>query len=513
MHTRASTAASLQTSASQRLLSAALLILNRASIRSILRQLAVLLFPVGQLAALLWVIWTRTAQVPFWDEWNTVDLVRRWRAGALTFGDLWTPHVDAHRVIVPRLIDLLLIQTTAWNRQVEMTVDLALAIVSGGLILWCARRTLGPRLWPWLVPPLGLLLFGFAQFANWYAPFQIAFIATVCGVCICVAALGQEQAIGYRNRAIRLGIAFCGALLASLSSLNGLVAWPAFLPAVWATGRSRTERWRRAILWAVGGALVWIAYFVGFPRAQTSLVQPGMPALDLVRELSRYALVYLGAPLGFPTVLGAAIWGIVGVCFTLVVLRLAWLARAEISGLFSWIGLLLFAVGCLIATTAGRAGNGPYQALFSRYQAFSSLWWVALLVLGAAGLRAVWVHLLAWRQQHRMAGSIPIALGALLLVAAYTSLGWANMVGWQDGLAWQDAQQKYQGWIALAPTAPERCLLVYHPLPGYLIPRIAYLKSQRLALFVDVRNVSATSLRAHLPDLSCLSPYPEFISR
>src|SRR5260221_11635308 len=100
MHTRASTTTSPQESAAQRFPSAALLSLSRASLRAILRPLAVLVFPIGQLVALLWVIWTRTAQVPFWDEWTAVDLVRHWRSGSFTFGDLWTPHVDAHRVVV-----------------------------------------------------------------------------------------------------------------------------------------------------------------------------------------------------------------------------------------------------------------------------------------------------------------------------------------------------------------------------------------------------------------------------
>src|SRR5260370_23306198 len=134
-----------------------------------------------------------------------------------------------------------------------MPVDRAGAAVSGALLLWCAWRALGPRLWPWLVPPLGLLLFTFAQFANWFAPFQIAFIATACGASICLAGLGYERS-GDHGR-LGLGIAFGGALLASLSSLNGLVAWPAFLPAVCATGRSRSDRLRRALLGAGGGAL------------------------------------------------------------------------------------------------------------------------------------------------------------------------------------------------------------------------------------------------------------------
>jgi hypothetical protein len=510
MHTRTITVTSRHESASRRVATAAHLFLSRASMRTVFRPWGVLLFPIGQIAALLWVIWARTAQVPYWDEWATVDVVKAWRSRALTFADVWALH-DVHRVAFPRLVDLFLIQGTAWNRQVEMTFDLALAALSGGLIIWCARRTLGPHLWSWLVPLLSLLLFTFAQFGNWFAPFQLAFIATACGASICLAALINGRSLDPGGLGRRLGIAMCGALLASLSSLNGLVVWPAFLPAAWASGQSRGERWRGVTLWAAGGAAVWIAYFIGFPPYQSSPIQPGMTGLDIMRALGRYALIYLGAPLGFPDVWHAANWGLVGVCLALVVLRLAWLTRAEIHGLHAWIGLLLFVLGCLAATTTGRAISGPYQAFSSRYQAFSTLWWVALLVLGAAGSRAMWPRILEWRRHHLRESAVPIAVAALFLLAASVSLGWANITGWQAGLMWQDSLRKDQGWVAAASIAPQRCLLKFNPFPESLRPRAAYLRGQHLGLFAPGQTGSWSEHSATPSDPSCTKPYVAFI--
>ncbi|MGO8946376.1 MAG: hypothetical protein ACLQUY_01675, partial [Ktedonobacterales bacterium] len=69
-------------------------------------RLLVLLVPLSLILGLLWVIWTRTADVPYWDEWETVLLVQHADQGTLTFHDLVAFHANVHRIIIPRLIDL-----------------------------------------------------------------------------------------------------------------------------------------------------------------------------------------------------------------------------------------------------------------------------------------------------------------------------------------------------------------------------------------------------------------------
>jgi hypothetical protein len=429
--------------------------------------------PVVQLALLLLAIWTRTAAVPYWDEWATVDLVSGALGGRLTWATLWYPHAYAHRIVLPRLLDLAVIVLTGWNRQVELTVDLAIAAATLVLILATARRTLDRKVWRWLVPVLSLLLLSGGAYANWFAPFQVQYLACVAGSALCLHALARPAG---SVRVRHLLLAGAGALVATLSSLHGLCAWPAFAPAVWASGSTPRQRRVRTLVWSLTGAGAWTLYLLDFPFGAGGSPTGGLQGLMLARQALRYLLVWLGAPLGYPDALHAALWGLASVCLALIIGWALYRYRPLVPGLAGWIGLVLFAGGSALATLAGRLSAGPGEALFSRYQAFSVLWWVGLLVLAAAALQPVrigrWV---------RRTAVVPCAA---LLVALLT----VNVAGWHDGLVWQDTQRANQGWIgraAAGATVPASCLALYYPDPVVLHRLVLSLRAQRLGLFAS----------------------------
>ena len=139
----------------------------------------VFMVPVVQVLILLWVIWTHTPTVPYRDEWWYVTLVRHANEGSLTFNDFWAVHYYSHRIVIPRIVDLSLIELTHWNRQIMATFDLALGIASGGLLFVSALRTLkSTSVTLAVVIPLSLLALSWSQYENWLNPFQIEFIAT-----------------------------------------------------------------------------------------------------------------------------------------------------------------------------------------------------------------------------------------------------------------------------------------------------------------------------------------------
>ena len=363
----------------------------------------VLLVPLAFIIGLLWVIWTRTADVPYWDEWETVLLVQRLDQGTLGVTDIVALH-GVHRIIIPRLIDLTLIELTHWNRQVEMTFDLSIAIAGACILFWSVRRTLGSLTAALgLVVPLSLLFFSFSQFGNWFAPFQVAFIVTSFGIVCCV---GGFQKTPVSRKGFALAIA--GALIASMSSLPGLSTWIAFLPGALHAGV------RKTVAWIGCAVVVWILYFQNFPHSLT-----GIPVLlDTV-----YSLAYLGAPLGYPNPELAAAVGFLSIMLLLGNVLVYWRRHKSLWHIAPWLQLALFVLGCTQATAEGRSLSGPSQALSSRYQAFSALWWIALLVIMVLNIKELVEDPgpSARRGYIARAGNLCVNLVALLLIAAPSS--------------------------------------------------------------------------------------------
>lgn len=427
----------------------------------------VLLPAISLMALILWVIWTRTAHVPYWDEWETVLLVQRAHQGTLTLGDLWGLHANVHRIVLPRLLDLALINMTGWNRQVEMTADLGIAIATSCLLFSILRRTMETR---WglliLVVPASLLFFSISQFADWFAPFQVAFTTTVFGAVLCMYALTTDS-LGWR----RFGLALLGAIIASLSAFAGLVAWFAFLPIL-----CSFKDGRKVLIWVGCTVEVWLVYLAGMER-------PSSVGQSLGGMLS-YAIIYLGSPVGFPDAARVFLFGAASIVLCLGNGLAYLLLRGNPRRALPWLSLALFVVLCAATTSYGRGSVGPLQAMSSRYHIYSGLWWLSIIVISTLVGEHV-VSRVRTREQ-----SVPLALarrilavdGCVLLLAC-GSLLLANVAGFQDALVWQDTQRQYENQIIQYATASDSCLLLYFPSPDLLRPRAAFLAAEHLAIF------------------------------
>ncbi len=420
----------------------------------------VFVIPAGLLAFILWAIWNRTGQAPFWDEWETVTLVQRVTQGTATIQDFVHFHGE-HRIIIPRLLDVALILMTHWNRQIEMTLDLALAVGEGGLLLAALRRTLREtNLLLLLVVPLSLLLFSFAQYENWLAPFQIAFITTTLGVALCVWALTADQ-ITWRW----LGVAFVGSVIATLSSLGGILALIVFFPVI----LLRAD-YRKALVWLAGACLILIPYLRGFPHVVTRAS---------VGVTFQFDLKYLGAPLGAPNESRALLAGAASIALLLVNLAFYWFRHRNIRGLEAWLGMGLFVLGVASLTSMGR--DVP---MTSRYQDFSALWWVVLIVLTAVNLKDALATFLATAQtrealaQRALAG---INVTALLVVTLL--LGRVITTSAHPLKMFQSAELQNQQCVINYAFATPACLQIFYPNAGTVQVRAAFLEQAHLGLF------------------------------
>jgi len=421
--------------------------------------------PLLLISFIAFCIWTKTGHVPFWDEWETVTLVQHFMQGTLQPSEIWAFH-NEHRIVIPRFVNLTLIMLTNWNRQAEMTFDLVVAIAEVALLFAALKRSLlFANLLLVLVVPISLLLFSFAQFQDWLAPFQITFTATVFGVACCVWGFAGEQ-IGWR----RLAVAILGATIAALSSAGGTVAFVAFLPAVLRGGYRKTGVWVAACL------AVLVPYFQGFPHGV---------GVALSFTTVKYALAYMGAPVGYPHVSVSMAAGAVSFMVVVGNLALYWYLHRNVRGVEVWIGLGLFTLGVATITTLGRlAMFGLEGALSSRYQTFSALWWLTLIALAAINIKDIAIMGVNQLQTSRYQVLWTLAsFNVVALVGVTIALVAVNLTTIHEIVDYQSGQIASEQCAIDYPYAPPLCLEVLYPNAYDVQQRAAFLDQQHLGVF------------------------------
>ena len=422
---------------------------------------------VAQLATLLWLIWRRTPHVPLWDEWELVNFFELADLGRLHPGVFWE-FQNEHRIVLPRLLLYGLIMATGWQRQIIMVANLGIALGTFALTFAAVRRTVGARMAALLGVPLAFLLFSFAQFENWLFAFQTNFILAGLGIGMALWGLLPRTTRGAADRAFAVAVA--GATIASLSTLAGLLTWIAFLPAVWWRGP------RRLILWCALALAIGIPYFNGFPGHAGAGASLG--------DIGDYALAYLGAPLGFPSVPLSTVYGFVGLALLALLVGDGWWHGRLDARASAWLGLALAGLGSMALTTAGRAGLGTDQALASRYQSFSTLFWVGLLVLAALFLARILRPRAAGRWKDRApALRVRGLLGIAVIAILGAGLLRANVYGLREGNVWLASLQRDEDCIRQYDTAPNDCLTGFYPVADIVRIHAAFLEQHRLGTF------------------------------
>lgn len=422
----------------------------------------VMIVPVVQLIFLTKLIWTRTTLVPYMDEWSFVQFIKQARANHLALGDFWALH-NEHRIVVPRLISLIVINLSSWNRSSFMMVNLCIALLCLVLLLVIARNTLNSRLLTLaLVIPYSLIFLSLSAFDNWMFPFQIAFIATALG------AIVTTWATSLATKTWWFVLAILGAVWGTLSSLGGLTIWLAFLPTIYWLGGIR-----RSFLWMMTGTTIVLIYFIDYPKRSTVSIT----VLDLIQ----YCLAYLGAPIAYPNATLSPFIGAEMLILGTLALVLYFQSGGSTQIIGSWIGLALFGMGCASMTALGRGASGATQALESRYQIFSGLWLIAIIAICCLAIRqyiiiqpiqyrAIMTHL-----QHLTPFIVAIVIGCIVLPA--------NSHGYKIALIAQSELINNQECIRNYISASEGCLLLYNPSSAAVRNLSAYLDEAQLNIF------------------------------
>ena len=237
------------------------------------------------------------------------------------------------------------------------------------------------------------------------------------------------------------------------------------------------------------------SYFQNFPYSPSGL--PILP--DIV-----YALIYLGAPVGYPHLELAAWIGYLSVVLLVGNVVVYWWRHKSLLSIAPWLQLAVFVLGCTQATEQGRLYWGIQQALSSRYEVFSSLWWTALLVIMSLNIKELWLARGFPRLQARKIRRSVLGVNLAAVLLTTVALVPVNVVGLQYGVLFQDVQRQNQDAIVSYRQAPLSCLNLYYPWTDLLRQRSQFLEQARLGVFYSSKLPKPATGRTMA---ACQKPY------
>lgn len=365
---------------------------------------ALLAAPVGLTFALIAVF---GVNIVFEDSWNTTVLaLGSLASGHLSLAMLWAPH-NENRMLFPNLIFLLTDLPSHYNATVDMYIGAAFLTLAMAGLCWLIWRSTGLR-GLWLLP-IGVLLLDPAQIANTLWDFQLAWsLITLLWIgTLCCIELSDAHPWVWT-------LAAAAAIVASYSSLQGLLVWPAALVYLWARGGGRV---RPRLLWAAMGVAISILYVWNIGQ-----VEPASWSA-FPREHPLAALRFFLIALGNYSPRLHTVTGALALLVCIIVGLVAWRLPAWRSTLR--VPLVLMFVGVAFAgmIAYGRAALGPNEALSSRYVSYTVLVPLALYTTAAVYARASGANRLVLREGYDRLWSRVIIWCAL--VAVVLQLAWA----------------------------------------------------------------------------------------
>src|SRR5829696_2953923 len=196
--------------------------------------------------------------VVFADAWDMVLVFRKFSSGRLAFADLYAQH-NEHRMFFPRRVELLLGLLTRYNNVAEMYLIVSCFLVTAAVLLVAFCREIGLPLIFFV--PVALLIFSFRQYENMLFGFQISFAFTqTFGV---LALYLPSSSSRYNFRAYAFA-ALGSATIASFSTAQGLLVWPAGFLGLLLGSVARPGKKVLVGLWGIVGVAEWVAYFVDY---------------------------------------------------------------------------------------------------------------------------------------------------------------------------------------------------------------------------------------------------------
>lgn len=394
--------------------------------------LVILAVPV---AAYLWFVAHFAVNGVYWDQWSDVSLIRDWDSGNLNVAAVWASHGD-HRILFPNLIALSLARFAGFNVVVEEFLS-ALMVITTAIIVVVAHRRRSPSTPLILYLPVLLLFFSFVQFQNTLWGFQIAwYLVTLCLV----------ASLYFLDRALLTPLTFVAgllaAILASYSSLQGLIVWPAGLLLLYLRGR----RTRHLLVWCATALVVLLVYFYHLNPSEYSdqtyiFTHPFASLKFFLFLIGSVTGVQLTSSPGPEIALGAAV-----VVVSVVLIARYW-RKDEVSSRPFGLALIVYGLLFAVSITQGRAWFALWAP--SRYST------CGLIVLAGCYLVLLDRHEVGARlpTQGLLSGTDSASYGAgwaigrktcwvALLVAVAAAVLFGNAHGYASAKSWSVDQKQ-----------------------------------------------------------------------
>src|SRR5215211_7254874 len=393
--------------------------------------------------------------VVFADAWDMVLVFHKFFSGRLTFADLYAQHSE-HRMFFPKGAELLLGLLTRYNNVAEMYVVVSCFLITAAVLLVAFRREIGLPLIFFV--PVALLIFSFRQYENMLWGFQISFAFTqTFGVLALYLLSSSRGNFGAYAFAAALG----SATIASFSTAQGLLVWPAGLLGQLLGSVARPGKKVLVGLWGIVGVAEWVAYFVDYhtPRGHPPLLD----ALDHIGTAPGYFLTLLGSAL-FWQPEHAYEGGLVIGCLALAMF-LATYGRGVLRQHPFWISLLLYSLFILLTITLGRSGMfGVLQATASRYTTFS--------VLAVASLYALLAKMVFATTASVLRTVLLLALFGIILLSA----GVSYRGGIEVGRVQEVSRERAAHVLETYRSQPNARLVALYPRPETVRNRAPFLE-------------------------------------
>ncbi len=376
--------------------------------------------------------------VPFWDDWAHVPMIRHFLDGHMQWSELWAQH-NEHRLLIFRIARLFFVWASHWNLIYEMYFSLALTVVICGALVWLVKithRSFELKAYAWLLVFIALLNWSPSQWENFLWGHGASFFLqnTFAVLSLTLLTIGSPSA---RN-------VFLPALCATLSTYSsgaGLFIWPVGLIVLLITSketsRSTCLKWRPTLIWAAFSVLVLAFYLWTYSRPDyhPALLLSLRGLFNLVLYVSAYVgsvfvTPYIDDDFFFKEALMASLIGGLGIVTWITAMGI-WGYKAKNDRDYFWRGLPWFAIGNYALMTAfmigiSRVGFSKGQSLSSRYVTNSILFWIALaalinlLSIGMINVRNLKLDSAKFRS--RLKVGVVLVLSLLLIRAGFQSL-------------------------------------------------------------------------------------------
>ena len=404
----------------------------------------------------------------YWDEWEMVAMYSQER---ISFHDLWSYH-NEHRIFFPRIIYFSVAYLTGFNSKTQMFFSYAHILVAFFIFARYLKTVSEGGMYYFQLIVTSLVLFNLVQWENLLWGFQIGFF--MCWFYSIVTLYFFHLLINNNNiKNLTLTIIF--GFIASFSSMQGLLVWPAIIGLIIVYRIFSTARLgvRNTIVFLCAGIGNIILYFLNFDYNHFNRFVSSTKGYFLEQPLrflgSAFRLVgcALAGPKLFGTSSNSDLYLVFGFYVLLILLVLTLLiAKKKISFDTKYVfcvGLIFYGVLFIGLISIGRANH-----VASRYMTF--------IYLLSIGLTLLICNIYKYKKNGVLTGFIIILIIAVLIGNIQAVITAGNIRS-----EWQDMRY----YLTNYTTVPDENLEMLFPSASFVRSLAPFLEENEFSVFRD----------------------------